>query len=384
MTIHLPFGGSSAARTLNCFGWVKKSENLPKRPAGDAAIEGSMHHEVMEKCQRQGIKPEDCIGLVYTEDEVTRTFGEDDLNLSNIGYNAINALLDEYDIDQMEIEPFVQLIEGKAGGSIDFLGLSRDEKTIIVVDYKFGQVVVPIEGNAQLLSYAASAKADASTADLFEKVDKIVIVIVQPRRKGVTFKQDVTPAELEAFRDKYALAITTAGAPKPAVTPGVWCKFCPAAAYCEERRLNVVASNLLGKEELSQLQAAADVVADAKAWVKEIEEELYLQISRGVPINGWKLVNKRATRKWIDPTVALKALMKGKKLKKADLHENKFRTPAQVEKIVKKAGLDIDLTSFIESISSGTTIAPSSSDEEAVIVSDVQGHLAEMMDTDGK
>lgn len=380
MTIHLPFGGSTAARTLGCPGWHKKSENLPKRPAGAAAIEGSMHHKVQEKCQRQGLAPESCIGLEYTEDETVRVFGEDDLDLSNITYNATNKLLDNYDIEQMEIEPFVQLIDGKAGGSIDLLCLSADEKTLLVLDYKFGKTVVAIEGNAQLLSYAASAQADASTVDLFEKVEKIVIAIVQPQRKGVVFEETLTPAELEEFRAKYALAISTAGAPKPAVTPGPHCSYCPAEAYCDVKRLNVVASNLLGKEELSQLQSAADVVAETKAWVKAVEEEMYLQMSRGVPLTGWKVVNKRATRKWIDGAVALKALMKGRKFKKADLHETKFRTPAQIEKIVKKAKVDIDLTSFIESVSSGTTIAPESSDAEAVIVSDVQGHLADMMD----
>ena len=40
MTIHLPFGGSTAARTLGCPAWHRKSENLPRKPAGAAADDG--------------------------------------------------------------------------------------------------------------------------------------------------------------------------------------------------------------------------------------------------------------------------------------------------------------------------------------------------------
>jgi|TARA_R110000737_G_scaffold134703_2_gene166012 hypothetical protein len=64
---HLPYGGSTAHRTLACPGWFKKSENLPSRPAGPAAIEGSMHHKVMERCFRDEVTPEQCLGLIYEE-----------------------------------------------------------------------------------------------------------------------------------------------------------------------------------------------------------------------------------------------------------------------------------------------------------------------------
>ena len=67
MTIHLPYGGSSARRDIFCPGNKKKSENLPSRPAGPAAIEGSMHHKVMERCFRDEITPEQCLGLIYEE-----------------------------------------------------------------------------------------------------------------------------------------------------------------------------------------------------------------------------------------------------------------------------------------------------------------------------
>ena len=54
-------------------------------------------------------------------------------------------------------------------------------------------------------------------------------------------------------------------------------------------------------------------------------------------------------------------------------------SPAQMEKVLKKKKVTLDLTDFIVSVSSGTTLADESNTAEAVIVGDVQGKLKEMM-----
>ena len=104
---HLKVGGSTAARTLKCPGWIKASENIPRRPAGQAAIDGSMHHEIMELCQKKGTAPKDYLGFVYKENGQSREFGVDDLDLSNIAHTVTNTIMDDLDIDQLEVEPFL-------------------------------------------------------------------------------------------------------------------------------------------------------------------------------------------------------------------------------------------------------------------------------------
>jgi hypothetical protein len=121
------------------------------------------------------------------------------------------------------------------------------------------------------------------------------------------------------------------------------------------------------------------MVTEVENWLKAVREELYLQASRGVSVAGWKIVNKRPTRKWIDHIDAMKALMKTKKLTKKELNKTTMLTPAQVEKLVKSKDINIDLSTFIISESSGTTLATADSKAEAVMVSDTQGHLAEIM-----
>ena len=54
-------------------------------------------------------------------------------------------------------------------------------------------------------------------------------------------------------------------------------------------------------------------------------------------------------------------------------------TPAKLEKIIKQKKGGVDLSEFIITESSGTTLAPEDDSREAVIASDIQGHLKTMM-----
>jgi hypothetical protein len=372
MTIHLPYGGSSEHRTIGCNGWLKKSENLPRRPPGIAAVEGSMHHEVQEVCQRDEVTPDQCLGLIYKEDgyDITREFTDDDLALSEICLNATNALLDDLDIDEIEVEPFVEYVPGSQGGSIDLLGLSVSRECLLIADYKFGGVrVSPVE-SPNLGLYGISARKDPKTADMFKKVKRVVFAIVQPRVKGVVTTWETDLEWLDAFEKKHQAAVKGTS-----INPGSHCKYCPAEPFCEERRRYVAAANLLGARDQIELTAAAGMVVEVEDWVKSIKEELYLQMMRGVPVMGWKIVEKRCTRKWVDEDNAAKGI----KLTKKDMFKTTMLTPAAMEKVVKKKKVKIDLDEFIISVSPGTTIATEDDSREAVIVSDVQGELKEMM-----
>lgn len=371
---HLTYGGSTAHRTLGCPGWVKKSENIPRRPAGQAAIDGSMHHEVQENCQRDDLTPEDCIGQVYTEGTATREFVEDDLPLSEIAYNATNKLLDELNIEELEVEPFVQLLKDRVGGSIDLLGLSEDRKTLLILDYKFGSVKVEVDNSPNLYLYAASSRADAITKDLWSEVTKIVFAIVQPQVKGVVSTFETTPAKVDEFEKELMAALES-----DKINPGPHCKYCPAEPYCEEKRAQVVTAVLLGAREHKELEAAALMIVEVENWLKSMKEEMYLQLNRGVPIHGWKIVEKAARKKWIDAKAA-SAFLKEKRIPARDItNPAALRTPTQILDYLHKKGRDYDLSGFIIAESSGTTLAPEDDSREAVVMSDTKGHLADMM-----
>jgi len=370
MTIHLAYGGSAAHRTIGCPGNHEKSKSLPKSPTSAAAAEGSMHHEVQEKCRKEGGQPEDYLGLVYKEDGHVFEFTEDDLNLSEIAYNATERMLEEYDIDEFLVEPFVQLVPDVAGGSIDLLGLSADRKTILQLDYKFGSFSVSAEKNAQCAHYCISARADPQTADMWKDVERVIFCIIQPKLRGVSFTWETDIAYLDKFEKKYRKAMKS-----KQVASGTWCKFCHAEPYCDVKRASIVAASLIGARDLEDLQAGANMIEEVESWLKAMKEEMYWHLTRGVPVRDWKVVDKRATRKWID-TVAIDTALK--KIAKKDKYVTELLSPAQMEKMLKRKKVVFDISEFVVAKSSGTTLAHESDPRPAVIASDVTGHLEEI------
>jgi hypothetical protein len=372
--IHLPKGGSTAVRDIPCPGNTEKCKDIPPRPAGPAARDGSMKHEIMEICTRDNRVPADLLGHLYEEDGFKHVFGDgdDDLAQVEIAFAAQEVLLDKYDIQEFIVEPFVQYIPGLSGGSIDLLGLSGDGKTLLVDDKKFGQVAVsPIE-SAQHGVYTIAARVDKSTADMFKKVERIVFSINQPRSKGTVSVWETDLKWIDAFEKKYKKALDSNH-----IHPGKHCNWCPAAPYCEEKRVSVMATNLLGTKTRDELQASADMVEEVETWLKRAKEELYLQLTRGVAISGWKIIDKRATRRWRDEDNV--AVELAGEMPVDLLYSRTLLTPPQMEKLLKKQKANFDLTDFIVSESSGTTLAPADHPSDAVLVSDVQGHLKDLM-----
>jgi hypothetical protein len=373
---HLDIGGSTAARTLACPGWIKACKDLPKSPPGQAAIDGSMHHTVMEKTQQANKPPKDFLGLEYTEKGTKRVFGEDDLTLSEIAHTKTEALLDELDIDTMELESFVQIIPDVAGTSIDLLGLSHDEKVLLFLDYKFGRHKVKVEENAQLQFGGIATWTDPRTQDLFNKVERVEFVIVQPTLKGVVFRWSCDLTTLEDFGVTLDAAIKNALSDNPTLKAGEHCKYCPASPFCEAKRFKVSEALVLGARSKEHLQLAADVVEEVEDWVNAVKSELYVQIGRGVDVTGWKIVDKKGKRAFIDEADA-EAQLIAHGAKKKDIVASKLMTAPQVDKALKKFKFkklktdkeEFTLASLIESKSSGTTLARADDDRDAVVPS---------------
>jgi hypothetical protein len=381
-TQHLPIGGSTFKRTMMCPGWVKASEKIPPRPAGAAAIEGSMHHAVMEECFLNDTTPEDNLGLTYSEDGVSREFTMDDLPLSQLAFDTTNKILDDLDIDEYLIEPFVQLIPGVAGGSIDMLGTSTDRKTVLVLDYKFGKYYVSAEENDQQLFYALAAARDEQTRGFFKEAERVVLVILQPQSKTGFSQYEYSIRYLDNYRARAQAAIDTARSDEAPRSAGEHCKWCPAQPYCPTARTHAVASKMLDSASHNELVAGMAEVEAVEAWCASIKEEAYLQMTKGVPVPGWKIVEKQASRKWIDEDGAIAALAK-KRVPKKLYSPARILTAPQTLAMLQKNKINLDLSPFIKSTSSGTTLAPDSDKRDAVLASDVPDTLADLMSKSG-
>lgn len=372
MTVHYTFGGSTAARTINCPAWVSRSAHLPKKGSSSYAVEGSMLHEVSEKCLLEDKKPEDILkeGFTYTEHGVPdREFTEDDLPLAEIAYDAIHKLMEEHDIEEYDIEPFVEIVPDMIGGSIDFIGVSKDRKTVLVADYKFGAKEVKAENNKQTLFYADAVRTDAKTKDLFEDAETVVVAIIQPRVKGVTSEWAVSMDQLDEFHDEYMAAVEEAQSDNPTAQTGDHCLWCPFAAYCPEKQEEAVGALTLNKSDAKQLEKALTLTDQVESWAKEVKAEAHRQLEKGGKVKGWKLVGKRAVNAWVNQEKAEKLLKIHFPM--TDLYTQKFITAPQalmlVKKYNKKADKPVELDDLIDKVApNGTTLVPADDPREEV------------------
>jgi hypothetical protein len=83
-----------------------------------------------------------------------------------------------------------------------------------------------------------------------------------------------------------------------------------------------------------------------------------------VPVPGWKLVNKRATRQWANEDVADDVL--SKVISKDELYVAKMISPAQAEKVLKKLGQQLP-DDLVVAVSSGSTLAREDDPRPAVV-----------------
>ena len=249
MKKHLKYGGSTAERTLACPAWADRAEGEPKPPSSVYADEGNLLHDAMEAHYRDDTPFSDLVGVLeyagiaLTQDHVDR--------LLVPARRMTEAIRDRYDVDQYLCEPFVQLIPGLAGGSIDMLCLSADGRTVLILDYKMGSKRVPAEENSQLQFYALCASVDPLTRAFFKRAERVAYAIVQPKcaREASTWEQPVS--SLEPFHRRMLSAMYDQ--PKTA-SPGGHCYFCHVAV-CPERRQKA------WEATVADLDAPADIKA---------------------------------------------------------------------------------------------------------------------------
>ena len=375
MTIHLKHGGSVAARTLQCPAWIRLSQEVPFTLNGGsnpAADEGTMLHNCMEHLYNAAADavPKDLLGLPCAEHNGQELTDELIENKLNPAIEALDDLMDAHDIADWVCEPFVK-IDDDMGGSIDFLGVSGDKKVVLLVDYKFGFHNVEVVDNKQLQFYALAAATDALTSDWFaQDLETIVLAVIQPNGDGEDVQSWVTNMnQIDFFESEYLTAVEKTENPEALAKSGPNCKYCPAEAICPVKTGEAMKATRVNELTADKLSEYLPMAEEVEAWVKSVRKMAQEQLELGVQINGYKLVNKRATRVWNNVEEVGAKVRKVKNMKAEDAFDYKLKSPAQIEKVCKDLGVDYkkDFAPLCSSISSGTTIARTADKRAAVI-----------------
>lgn len=365
---HSKLGASSMHRWAACPGSVRLSQGIPNTSSA-YADEGTNAHALAAHCLLNGYDPVEFLnGGPHTID--SRTF-EVDQEMADAVTIYRDFLQDSHqtgDREDCEVRFDLSKVYPGCFGTADHVRWRPSTRTLFVTDYKHGAgIPVEVRNNPQLRYYALGALVQCGYP-----AEKVVMRIVQPRcdhADGPIREEEIDALDLLDFRTDLVAFAAATEKPDAGFATGDHCRFCPAgrARKCpqveREKQLAVkMEFSAVASYDPAELRKALDSREVVKAWLKNLDEFAYAEAEAGRFVgHGYKLVEKRATRKFIsEGDVVIRCQEHGHK--SDDIFERKLKSPAQLEKVVGKKILD----DLIVSESSGHVLVPESDKRSAV------------------
>tara|TARA_R110002020_G_scaffold170207_3_gene359584 strand:+ start:693 stop:1844 length:1152 start_codon:yes stop_codon:yes gene_type:complete len=364
---HLKYGGSTMHRTINCSGWQALAEQVaPVTKSSPAAARGSALHDCMEALLNDVYgAPADCEGEYSEEHDYTVT--ADDVIALTDALGAWDALVEQYNLKEYDTEIFSQLIPNVVGGSADVVAFGPEHT--LVVDWKFGHNPVDPTASWQGATYLLSLSEDDDLKYDDAHFDKqMVFVIIQPTT-GEGYKDYAyATEELDEMYDTIIKTVEVSETGAGVRQPGDHCQFCPGAPICDVKIVQAKAALDLPADVTLDLETALALTAQLEPWVTQVKTFAHEMLEQGATVPGWKLVEKRATRKWADEAEVTTKLKGMRRLKLEDYSNIVTKTAPQLEKVCKAKDIDFnkEFASFVVKKSSGTTLAPEDDKRPAV------------------
>lgn len=373
---------SASSRWLKCPGSIQISKDIPQT-FNIYNTEGLAAHKLAEVCWHEAKRPED-----YLATEVSNFVVNQEMVDSVTTYLETMATIvfaDGYvkKSARVDVEKRVKVSED-VFGTVDCRICSGE--TLSILDFKYGiGVVVDPKQNTQEMIYALGAIMDLKAeAAGYTSVE---LIIVQPRAfhpEGSVRRWCIPAAELFKWRDEVLTpAVEATYLMDPAFAVGKHCQFCPASGVCFEQTKVVTEAAMKDKKISSpeHLSKALAVSKDVARWLKDVKAYALREMMAGVTIPGFKLVEGRKTRRWINEMDTVNAL-------DIHLHEDVYNksviSPAGAEKALKALGIKEPvcgnlLESLYEKTAGGLVIAPAedkraeASPENSVQFSAIEG-----------
>ena len=322
MSYHLPYSASSTARWLACPSSVKAAKDLPDYDDSNEYSEAGTDLHALAALA--------LVSNAHTHaDPTVRMYVE-----------YVAHLRATY---TMQLEAVEQLVRHAdypdLGGTPDYASLYEDHEgrtCLHVVDFKSGiGTIVDVDGNEQLLTYAACIASSIPFVD----IDVFRLTIVQPQsyRDGDEISTiDVAPSDVAA----HMLLVTTAIQQDHFAT-GSHCRYCPIRATCITLSDDMVRTTQLDSSDptptpatltkwlhLLSLQSVINKTLD------QIEDRLVQLHRDGTPLPNAKVVESRGHRFWSADSVKVIRWLGKLGLRKRDVMSTpKLLSPSQIESL---------------------------------------------------
>lgn len=371
---HATFSASGAERWLNCPGSIALSEGAPEQRESEYAKEGTEAHACLEFMLKNHVIKD--LPLDDILEEAGMTYSLDMIEHATFAMNWVKDQLVLYPGSKLLCETRVDSSPFTCAdqfGTLD-IGIAQEFGRLIIADYKYGAgyAVEPEgedgQGNPQLVYYGLGISHEYS-----HNFADAELVVIQPRAyhdSGEVIRSHVmSMADLLAWEELFRHGVCRAKSKQAWLKSGSWCKWCPAATICPElknkalKQAQIVFDDETGVESvpeprsiklpnLSTILSACDRLED---WIGKVREHAMHVLECGETIDGFKLVAKRGTRKWVDEQ-EISAEARG------EFGDLAFTTPellspAQLEKAAKSVkGIDEWVSARVTTKSSGTTL----------------------------
>lgn len=316
--VHAKLSASGAARWMNCPPSVELESQFPDK-SSEYAEEGTLAHSLAELILR------------YNNNEMTKktfTTRFNKLKQNPLYNQEMQDYIEEYTGKIWELAnstkaacPDAQILFEQRLDFSDYVpeGFGTGDVVLIaddmvqVIDLKYGKGVgVSAESNPQLRLYGLGAYLEHS---LLYDIRRVRMTIIQPRLDNLSTEElsveDLLTWAEQEVRPKAMLAMNGEGE----FCVGAHCRFCKAFAICraqkdhqmELAKYEFAGGELLDETEIGDVLSRVD---ELTKWAEAIKAYALDQaVNEGVHYDGWKLVEGRSNRKYIDEGQAAMALI---------------------------------------------------------------------------
>ncbi|RKO63234.1 DUF2800 domain-containing protein [Caldibacillus debilis] len=337
---HALLAASAAHRWLVCTPSVRLEEQFPDTTS-EYALEGTLAHEIAElKLRKYFLEPmsQRSFSAKLNKLKKHELFQEEmlrhtDTYLDYLKGLALSFSSAPYVAIEKKVDYSAYAPEGF--GTCDCIIIHGGD--LYITDFKYGKgVPVSAEDNPQMKLYALGAYLEYS---FLYPIKTAYLAIVQPRIDNIS-EWSLPIEELLAWGESIKPIAQKAFNGEGEFVPGDHCRFCRAKALCRARAEHYTALEdfkgmkppLISNEEVGQILEKAIAL---EAWVKELKEYALAEALKGEEIPGWKAVEGRSVRNYVDIDKAFEHL-KQNGIDEAMLYERVPLTVAKLEKALGK------------------------------------------------
>lgn len=363
---HAVLSPSSASRWLSCTPSARLEMQYPDK-AGDYAKEGTLAHEFGElRLKRYSGEIDNLEWTKRTSDLVKDSLYSESLEEYAGGY--ADFVWEKYQLARKTTSDAVLRIEEKIDltayvpegfGTGDAVILA--DGTMEIIDLKYGKgVQVSAVENKQMMLYALGA------LDMFGfmyAIHTVRMTIYQPRLDNVSEWEKSVEELLMWGMNELAPRAKMAFAGEGSFSPGKHCQFCRAKAQCRalaEKNMEIAQhefddASLLSDAEISKVLEQMDIFRN---WMSAVEEYALQAALNGKAFPGFKLVEGRSNRKYVDEKKVADRLIENGYKSDLIYEPAKLKTITAMEKLVTKKAFTAILGDLIIKPQGKPTLVP--------------------------